>query len=83
MIRRLKKDVQKELPEKLRSKVPMEIPANLMREIKAKMALMQNTTLPEDAEDDENTVRLPVSKFICFAAETKSLDDEPIVQTHW
>eukprot|EP00922_Rhytidocystis_sp_ex-Travisia-forbesii_P017263 GHVS01025774.1.p1 GENE.GHVS01025774.1~~GHVS01025774.1.p1 ORF type:complete len:553 (+),score=40.24 GHVS01025774.1:960-2618(+) len=38
MIRRLKKDVQKELPPKLRSRIPIEIPERDLKELKAKMS---------------------------------------------
>eukprot|EP00922_Rhytidocystis_sp_ex-Travisia-forbesii_P017257 GHVS01025768.1.p1 GENE.GHVS01025768.1~~GHVS01025768.1.p1 ORF type:complete len:544 (+),score=45.01 GHVS01025768.1:1209-2840(+) len=38
MIRRLKKDVQKELPPKVRSRVPIEIPERELKELKEKMS---------------------------------------------
>ncbi|KAF8821191.1 SWI2/SNF2-containing protein [Cardiosporidium cionae] len=42
MIRRLKKDVQKELPPKLRSRVPIEVPEKEMREIRDKMKFLNS-----------------------------------------
>lgn len=56
MIRRLKKDVQKELPPKLRSKVPMEISSAALKEIKLKMASLDSTTLDGPTHEDKGGI---------------------------
>lgn len=86
MVRRLKKDVQQELPDKIRSRVPVELDATLAKEVFAKMKKLDKQPIdPDDAsfqaqldnEDDNNSesagqTRALISNLFRLTGEAKA-----------